>query len=65
MKKEIIKALEKQFEAGIIKHKINIEVMLANPTSVPEHTDFMQSIEKELAFIADYQDKLDAIRSHF
>lgn len=65
MKKEIVKALEKRFEAEIMKHKLNIEVMLANPTSVPEHTDFMQSIEKELEHIADYQDKLDVLRSHF
>ena len=61
MKDRIMRALEAHFEAHILKHKMNIEIMLENPIGIPEHTDFMESIEKELEMIAEYKDKLEAL----
>jgi hypothetical protein len=61
MRTKIINALRAHFEAHILKHKMNIEIMLENPIGIPEHTDFMESIEKELEMIAEYSDKLEAL----
>ena len=61
MKDEIIMVLRKQFQAGIEKHAMNIRVMAKNPMAIHEHTDFMGAIELELAQIAEYKDKLEAL----
>jgi hypothetical protein len=39
--------------------------MLANPTSIPEHSDIMDAIEKEVAQIAEYMDKLEVMEKYF
>ena len=65
MKENIINALKASFEAGITKHKMNIEIMLSNPMAIHDHTDFMGAVELELAQIAEYEDKLEALTKHF
>lgn len=61
MKNEITSVLRKQFQAGIEKHAMNIRIMMNNPMAIHEHTDFMGAIELELAQIAEYKDKLEAM----
>jgi hypothetical protein len=63
MQSKIINALSEHFLAHINKHKMNVEIMLDNPMAIHDHTDFMSAIEEELAHIAEYQDKLEALES--
>jgi hypothetical protein len=65
MRKEIIVVLKDHFKAHIFKHKMNVDIMLSNPTAIHDHTDLMGAIEKEVALIAEYQDKLDIMESYF
>ena len=65
IRSKIIKASIAHFESHIEKHKMNIEVMLANPIAIHDHTDIMSAIELELEHIAEYEDKLEAINKHF
>lgn len=65
MRKEILETSRVHFESHILKHKMNIEVMLNNPIAIPEHTDIMDAIEKELAIIAEYDDKLEVLKKYF
>lgn len=58
---KIIKTLHNHFQAHVDKHVLNIQIMLDNPQSIPEHTDFLESIEKELDAIAEYLDKIEAL----
>ena len=62
MRDEILRASAIHFQSHIQKHRVNVEVMLRNPTALPEHTDLMDAIEKELAIIAEYQDKLEVLK---
>lgn len=62
MRNELLKASMIHFQSHIQKHRMNVEVMLRNPTALPDHTDIMDAIEKELAYIAEYQDKLEALK---
>jgi hypothetical protein len=62
MRGEILRASLIHFQSHIQKHRVNVEVMLRNPTALPEHTDLMDAIEKELAYIAEYQDKIEALK---
>lgn len=63
MRKEILNTLEKHFEAHIEKHAMNVKIMLENPMAIHDHTNFMEAVELELAHIAEYQDKLEALNA--
>ena len=65
MRQQLIAASKLHFRAHIEKHHINIEVMLANPTAIPEHSDIMEAIEKEAGQIAEYMDKLEVMETYF
>jgi hypothetical protein len=65
MRNDLIKASELHFKAHIEKHRMNVEVMLTNPTSVPGHVDVMDAIEKELDEMAAYADKLEMLTTYF
>ncbi len=65
MRTEMIGVLKQHFEAHILKHKMNVDIMLANPMAIHEHTDLMDAIEKEVALIAEYHDKLEVMNTYF
>lgn len=65
MRQVLLNASRKHYEAHIEKHRVNIEVMLMNPTAIPEHSDIMDAIEKEVAQIAEYMDKLEVLDRYF
>ena len=65
MRKDIIKTSELHFKAHIEKHRINVENLLEKGVGVPEHPDIMDTIEKELAIIAEYNDKLEVLKKYF
>ena len=65
MRRDLIKASELHFKAHIEKHRINIEILLEKAVGVAEHSDIMETIEKELALIAEYDDKLNVLKKYF
>ena len=65
MRNEIIKASIMHFEAHIKKHIVNVENLMINTVGVAEHPDIMDTIEKELAIIAEYDDKLSVLKKYF
>lgn len=65
MRQQLIDASKQHFLAHIEKHRINIEVMLNNPTAIQEHADIMEAIEKEAGYIAEYMDKLEVMEKYF
>lgn len=65
MRADIINASRMHFEAHIEKHRINVENYLRNGVGVAEHPDIMDSIEKELAMMAEYEDKLEILDKYF
>jgi len=65
MREDLIKASRLHFKAHIEKHRINIENMMENSVGVGEHSDIMDTIEKELAIMAEYSDKLEMLNKYF
>ena len=65
MREQLIKALLAHAQGDIAKHKANIEVYLANPVGIGEHTNIVEAIEGELNMIAKYQDQIDIINKYF
>ena len=65
MRDELIKASRIHFKAHIEKHRINVENLLHNSVGVAEHADIMETVEKELEIIAEYDDKLSVLNKYF
>ncbi len=65
MRTQMITALRKHAEAHIEKHRINVEVYLNNPVGVGEHSDIMDTIEKELKLMAEYMDQIEVLDQYF
>ena len=64
MREQLIKALLAHAQGDIAKHKANIEVYLANPVGIGEHSNIVEAIEGELDMIAKYQDQIDIIQKY-
>ena len=65
MREQILNALLAHARGDIEKHRANVDVYLSNPAGVGEHTDILESIEKELDIMAKYQDQIDIITKYF
>ena len=65
MREQILRALIAHAQGDIAKHKANIEIYIEHPAGVGEHTDILESIEKEIDIIAKYQDQIDVIKKYF
>lgn len=60
----LLKALIKKLEGEIEVAKANILVYQRNSTGIGEHSDLVETIEKEVEKIADAHDKIEAIKTH-
>ena len=65
MRDQMIKALLAHAQGDIEKHKANVEIYLANPAGIGEHSDIMESVENELNMIAKYEDQVEVIKKYF
>ena len=64
-REQILEASRNHFESHVHKHRMNIEVLLWKGVGVAEHPDIMETIEKELELMADYNDKLEMLDKYF
>jgi len=65
MREQIIEALKQHALGHIEKHKINVEVLLQKTVGIAEHPDTLETIEKELKIIADYDDQVSMLNKYF
>ena len=65
MREELIRASRIHFKAMIERHKMNVENLINNSVGVAEHPDIMETIEKEVSIIAEYDDKLEILKKYF
>jgi len=65
MTSELLKAVVAHADGHIAKHKTNVLVQMKNSVGVGEHSDHIETIEKELEQIAHYEDIKDVVRKHF
>ncbi len=65
MKQKIIDALKKHAEGQIEKHRLNVSIYLDKAVGVGEHTDILESIEKELNSIGKYDEQIEVLNKYF
>jgi len=63
-RKNMIEAIKDHAKGHIKKHSMNVEVYLKNAVGVGEHSDVMESIEKELDMIARYNDQIETLEKY-
>ena len=61
----LLEALKSHAQGQIDKHKANVEVYLNNTTGIGEHSDIVETIEKEVDKIAHYDDQLEILKKYF
>jgi septum formation topological specificity factor MinE len=61
----MINAMKEHAKGHIQKHRMNVEIALKNSTMIGEHSDVLESVEKELEVIAKYDDQLSVINKYF
>ncbi len=61
----MIEALKLHALGHIEKHKINVEILLQKTAGIAEHPDTLETIEKELKIIADYDDQISMLNKYF
>ena len=65
MRSKLIEALKSHATGHIDKHKANVEILLQKQVGVAEHPDTLETIEKELKIIAEYDDQLEVLNKYF
>lgn len=65
MRDKIKESLIAHAEGHIKKHTANVEIYLSNSIGIGEHSDIIETIEKELQMIAKYDDQLEVLRKYF
>jgi len=65
LKQVMIDAARKHAEAEIDLHKANIEVYMQQVVGIGEHSDIIETIQKELDKMAQAHDRLEMLNKHF
>ena len=58
-------ALVAHAKGHIEKHKANVEIYFNQSVGIGEHSDIIESIEKELNIITQYHDQLEVLEKYF
>tara|TARA_B110000305_G_scaffold206705_1_gene237712 strand:- start:1645 stop:1848 length:204 start_codon:yes stop_codon:yes gene_type:complete len=65
LRETMINAAKKHAEAEIELHKANIEVYMTNVVGIGEHSDIIETIQKELDKMATAHDRLEMLNKYF
>ena len=61
MREQMIEALKNHAKAQIAKHKMNVEIYLQKAVGVGEHSDVVETIDKEMQKITKAKEMLDEL----
>ena len=65
MREMIVQALREYYRGEIAKGKANVEIFLENHTGVADHPDVLGTLDSLIGEIAEFDDKLLALDTHF
>ena len=63
MRRAMLEALEKKYEADIASADATINVYLNNSVGIGEHPQFIEELDKQMQIIADAQEKIEVLKS--
>ena len=62
---KLVVSVQSYLQGNIDKSIANIENLLENHIALAKHPDIVETIEKELDVLADYEDKLNVLNKYF
>ena len=65
LREQMIAAATKHAEAELELHKTNIEVYMQKVVGIGEHSDIIETIQKELDAMAAAHDRLEMLNKYF
>jgi len=65
LKEQMIKAARKHAEAELELHKVNVEVYMQKVVGIGEHSDIIETIQKELDQMAAAHDRIEMLEKYF
>ena len=65
LKEQMINAMRKHAEAEIELHKTNVEIYMQKVVGIGEHSDIIETIQKELDAMASADDRLEMLNKYF
>ena len=65
LKEQMLKAARMHAEAEIELHKVNIEVYMQKVVGIGEHSDIIETIQKEQDAMAAADDRLEMLNKYF
>lgn len=65
MKNRLYQAFMTHAQGHIDKHVANVAVLLEKPVGIGEHGDIIETIEKEMKQVAEYEDLKANMEKHF
>ena len=65
LKQQMIEAAKKHAEAEVQLHRTNINVYMEKVVGIGEHSDIIETIQKELDAMASAQDRMDMLEKYF
>ena len=65
VKQQLIKAAKQHAEAEIQLHKTNVDVYMEKVVGIGEHSDIIETIQKELGKMAAAHDRLEMLDKYF
>ena len=65
LKQQMVNAAMKHAEAELELHKINIEVYMQKVVGIGEHSDIIETIQKELDQMAAAHDRIEMLEKYF
>tara|TARA_R110002020_G_scaffold468876_1_gene693454 strand:- start:576 stop:785 length:210 start_codon:yes stop_codon:yes gene_type:complete len=65
MREQLLRSLRAYYAGNIEKHKMNVENLIENNVGVAEHPDHIETISKEIAEIARYDEMFQMINKYF
>jgi len=63
MRRAMLEALEKKYEADIASADTTIQIYLNNSVGIGEHPQHLEEIDKQVQKIADAQEKIQVLKS--
>ena len=65
LKEQMINAARKHAEADLELHKVNVEVYMQKVVGIGEHSDIIETIQKELDQMASAHDRIEMLNLYF
>ena len=63
MRRAMLEALEKKYEADIASADTTIQIYLNNSVGIGEHPQHIEEVDKQIQKIADAQEKIQVLKS--